>query len=130
MSAGRYAARSPAEYTGPRMKMSGRFVNDRDVPDEVRSMGRQQNVGASVLSKHRLAAALSTGRKFSRIKYRLWMRLSSFVQNMCENVFSIAFCHFLPANLSETTTGRASRCACIHVCLCITRVVGGCISVI
>lgn len=58
----------PAEYTGPRMKMSGRFVNDRDVPDEVRSTGRQLNVGASVLSKHRLAAALGTGRKFSRIK--------------------------------------------------------------
>lgn len=33
-----------------RWKMSGVFVNDCDVPDEVRSMGRQLNMGAFVLS--------------------------------------------------------------------------------
>lgn len=37
------------------MKMSGMFVNDWDVPDEVRSTGRQLNMGASVLSQQCLA---------------------------------------------------------------------------
>lgn len=68
------AAHSIAENMRPQLKMSGMFVNDGDVPGEVRSMGRQLNI---CLITALSITLLKKRTNFSRLKQTFLIFLSS-----------------------------------------------------